>query len=88
MRGTISSVLEELKKRPAKGEITVLLGLHATADVKDAAGPSASIMSELQSVMAGQRVDEKAALKVVAGARGISKSEVYRELQVEKNRKK
>ena len=88
LRGTISSTLEDLKKRPAKGEITVLIGLHAAGDVKDSAPPSASIISELQSVMAGQRIDEKAALKVVARARGMSKSDVYRQLQVEKNRKK
>jgi hypothetical protein len=37
--------------------------------------------------MAGQRIDEKAALKLVARARGISKSDVYRQLQAEKNRK-
>jgi hypothetical protein len=44
-------------------------------------------MSEIQSVMAGQKVDERAALKIVARTRGVSKSEAYRLLQAEKNRK-
>lgn len=88
MRGTIATVLEDLKKRPAKGEITVLLGSHAAGEVKDSTPRAASVISELQAVMAGQRIDEKAALKVVARARGLSKSDVYRQLQVEKNRKK
>jgi 16S rRNA (cytidine1402-2'-O)-methyltransferase len=87
MRGTIGTTLEYLKKRPAKGEITVLIGLHAAGDTKESAPRAASIMSEIQSVMAGQRVDEKAALKIVARARGVSKSDAYRQLQVEKNRK-
>ena len=30
--------------------------------------------------MAGQRVDERAALKIVARARGVSKSDAYRRL--------
>ena len=37
LRGTISSTLEYLKKRRAKGEITVLIGLHAPGDSKDSA---------------------------------------------------
>jgi hypothetical protein len=37
--------------------------------------------------MAGSKVDERAALKIVARARGVSKSEAYRLLQVEKGRK-
>ena len=88
LRGTISTTLEYLKKRPAKGEITVLIGLHAAGDIKESAPRAASIISEIQAVMAGQRVDEKAALKIVARARGVSKSDAYRQLQVEKNRKK
>jgi 16S rRNA (cytidine1402-2'-O)-methyltransferase len=87
VRGTIGTTLEYLKKRPAKGEITVLIGLHAGGDTKASAPQSASIISEVQSVMAKQRIDEKAALKIVARAHGVSKSDIYRQLQVEKNRK-
>jgi 16S rRNA (cytidine1402-2'-O)-methyltransferase len=86
VRGTISTALEYLKKRPVKGEITVLMGLPAPGD-STANAPQPSIVSEVQALMAGQRIDEKAALKLVARARGISKSDVYRQLQAEKNRK-
>jgi hypothetical protein len=44
-------------------------------------------MSEIQGVMAGQRIDERAAWKSVARSRGVSKSEAYRLLQAEKSRK-
>ena len=87
LRGTISTTLEYLKKRPAKGEITVLIGLHAAGETKENAPRADSIISEIQAVMTRQRIDEKAALKIVARARGISKSDAYRQLQAEKNRK-
>jgi len=86
-RGTISATLEYLKRRPAKGEITVLIGLPSVEGAKDGAPRPASIISEIQAVMAGQRVDERAALKMVARSRGVSKSEAYRMLQAEKSRK-
>ena len=44
LRGTIGTTLEYLKKRPAKGEITVLIGLHAAAEASDGAPPAASII--------------------------------------------
>jgi 16S rRNA (cytidine1402-2'-O)-methyltransferase len=87
VRGTIGTALEYLKRRPVKGEITVLIGLHAVSDANTGAPQSASIISETQAVMAGRKVDERAALKIVARARGVSKSEAYRLLQAEKNRK-
>ena len=87
LRGTTSSTLEYLKKRPVKGEITVLIGLHALSEAPKGGARAGTLISEIQTVMAGNRVDEKAAMKIVARARGVSKSDVYRQLQVEKNRK-
>jgi 16S rRNA (cytidine1402-2'-O)-methyltransferase len=87
LRGTIGTTLEYLKRRPAKGEITVLIGLPVVPDDGTAAPPAASIISEIQAVMAGSKVDERAALKIVARTRGVSKSEAYRLLQAEKGRK-
>jgi 16S rRNA (cytidine1402-2'-O)-methyltransferase len=87
LRGPISSTIEYLKKRPAKGEITVLIGLHAEAEPSESGPPARSIISEIQLVMAERKIDERAALKIVARARGVPKSEAYRQLQAEKNRK-
>jgi 16S rRNA (cytidine1402-2'-O)-methyltransferase len=88
LRGTIGATLEHFKKVPTKGEITVLIGAHAVSDAHDGGAPAASIMTEIQTVMAGRKLDERAALKMVARARGVSKSEAYRLLQAEKSRKK
>jgi 16S rRNA (cytidine1402-2'-O)-methyltransferase len=87
IRGTISSTLAYLKRRPAKGEITVLIGPHTASDSNETAPVAASIISEVQAVMAERKVDKRAALKVVARNRGVSKSEAYRLLQLEENRK-
>jgi 16S rRNA (cytidine1402-2'-O)-methyltransferase len=86
VRGTLASAIQELQKKPVKGEITVLIGLHAAPDSETAAPSSASIQSEIDAVIAAQNIDERAALKLVAKARGVSKSEAYRLLQAEKGR--
>jgi 16S rRNA (cytidine1402-2'-O)-methyltransferase len=87
LRGTISSTREYLKKRPVKGEITLLIGLSSSPDAAEGAAHPASIRSEIDKVMAERGLDEKGALKVVARARGVPRSEAYRQLQMEKNRK-
>ncbi len=87
LRGTIASALESLKRRPVKGEITLMIGPHAESDAAEGAMPARSIISEMQAVMAARKVDERTALKIVARERGVSKSEAYRILQAEKSRR-
>ena len=83
LRGSASEVLVQLRKKPVKGEITVLVGPHAPPEEKTSS--EASIREELQQVMAQQGLDERAALKVVARRRGISRSAAYRLWQFEKS---
>lgn len=88
VRGTITTALEHLKKKPVKGEITVLIGPRSDSDGEKRAAPPASVLAEIESVMKERNVDERAALKVVARAHGVSKSDAYRWLQAEKSRRK
>ncbi len=82
LRGRAGEVLENLKSREAvKGEITLLIGKASEVDVATAAFGRQGIRERVQQIMAEEKVDEKAALKKVAKERGVSKSEVYRELQ-------
>ena len=83
LRGSVSEVLVQLRKKPVKGEITVLVGPHAPPEEKSSS--EASIREELQQVMAQQGLDERAALKVVARRRGVSRSAAYRLWQFEKS---
>ncbi|MGA8212858.1 MAG: 16S rRNA (cytidine(1402)-2'-O)-methyltransferase [Candidatus Sulfotelmatobacter sp.] len=82
LRGRAGEVLETLKTRDGvKGEITLLIGKADEADSHASAAPGMSVRQRVEQIVAEEKVDEKAALKKVAKERGISKSEVYRELQ-------
>jgi 16S rRNA (cytidine1402-2'-O)-methyltransferase len=82
LRGSASELLRRLKKKPVKGEITVLVAPQMAANER--AVGNGSIRRELQEVMSAQGLSERAALKAVARQRRISKSEAYRLLQAEK----
>jgi 16S rRNA (cytidine1402-2'-O)-methyltransferase len=78
IRGTAVEVLSRLRGTEPRGEITLLIGpgefRARPVTVKDAA-------TRLEEIMREQNMDEKAALKVLAKERGLSKSEAYREWQ-------
>lgn len=84
LRGTAGEIVESIRDREVKGEITILIG-KATSGVEP--HETIDLGARLQQIMRDQKVDEKAALKLLAKERGISKSEVYRELQRSSARK-
>jgi 16S rRNA (cytidine1402-2'-O)-methyltransferase len=90
LRGTVSGVLEHLRKKPVKGEITVLVGppSEIPAEPFADAAPDHSILKALKLVMAEKGLDERSALKVAARTLGLSRSEAYRQWQIEKSAKK
>jgi 16S rRNA (cytidine1402-2'-O)-methyltransferase len=82
LRGRAGELLETLKTRDGvKGEITLLIGKAEEMESRVAAAPGVSVRQRVEQIMAGEKVDEKVALKKVAKERGISKSDAYRELQ-------
>ncbi len=83
LRGSVSEVLIRLKKKPVKGEITVLVGAQRRRAAK--VPPGRALRKEMERLMAEHGLDERAALKAVARARGISRSEAYRQWQMEKS---
>ena len=84
LRGPASEVLQILKRKPIKGEITVLVGGAATPG-EESLIPVKPIGTQIQDLMERQGLDERAALKAVARARGIPRSEAYRQWQAEKS---
>ncbi len=83
-RGTVSALLERLKGKAIKGEMTLLVGAAAAAgEGRPAESP---IQAEIQTLMAERGLDERAAMKAAAKARGISRSQAYRLLQGEKTK--
>lgn len=81
LRGTAREVLEQLRGREVKGEITLIIAGYT----KDA-GPveKKKSLSQRMTELMQQGAEEKAALKNAAKEFGISKSEAYREWQRQK----
>ena len=84
IRGTAQEVLETARRRELKGEITLLVG---KAEIGGSSTVEKDLRIRLADLMREQKLDEKAALKVLAKEMGRSKSEVYRELQRNKPRR-
>jgi 16S rRNA (cytidine1402-2'-O)-methyltransferase len=78
VRGGASEVLRSFEERPGevKGEIVLLIGKGSGRAVT-----KVNAQQRLDEIMREQKLDEKAALKVLAREMGVSKSEVYREVQ-------
>ena len=80
LRGRADTVLEQLQQRgDIKGEITLLIG--KAEDVSQAHRPTQQIAQRVRELMRSGELEEKVALKQAAREFGLSKSEVYRELQ-------
>ena len=86
LRGTVAGVRATLAARTVRGEIVLLLA--PAPEEAAAADPKTSIRAEVAALMKAEGLAEKDALKRVARERGIGKSEAYRELQREQNRRR
>lgn len=79
LRGTVREVRLALSARErVRGEIVLLIEARSLAQPANVGG---SVMQQVSQLMEAEGLDEKDALKRVARERGVSKSEVYRELQ-------
>jgi 16S rRNA (cytidine1402-2'-O)-methyltransferase len=93
LRGTVAEVRSDLASRDRiRGEITLLIEVPARtsspAGTSDAANAHETIGARVNRMQSETGVDEKEALKRLARELGRSKSEVYRELQRERARKR
>jgi 16S rRNA (cytidine1402-2'-O)-methyltransferase len=81
-RGKLSEIEESLRERPAKGEITLLIGAG------DAAGGGADLSQGLaervEELMRQAKLDRKEALKLAAKERGLTRREAYERVLEEK----
>ncbi|HJQ25293.1 MAG TPA: 16S rRNA (cytidine(1402)-2'-O)-methyltransferase [Blastocatellia bacterium] len=85
IRGTLDEVSATVEPREVRGELVLLLGSlakDAAAGIKQATPHS--IAEEVAALVRDERLDQKAALKRVARARGLSKSAAYRQLLAER----
>jgi 16S rRNA (cytidine1402-2'-O)-methyltransferase len=85
LRGTAREVRSELAGRErVRGEIVLLIEAKPSAHPATVSG---NIAQQVSHLMASEGLDEKDALKRLARERGVSKSDLYRELQRERSKK-
>ena len=78
-RGTLGELKESLEKRPAKGEITLLIG-PADPAAGTVANPMQSLAERVEELIHQAKLDRKEALKLAAKERGMTRREAYDKL--------
>jgi 16S rRNA (cytidine1402-2'-O)-methyltransferase len=82
VRATAAEVLEDFKKRDeVRGEITLLVGRAEEPPHGVPAVTQKNARTRVRELIKTEKIDEKEAMKRVAKEMGVSKSDVYRELQ-------
>jgi 16S rRNA (cytidine1402-2'-O)-methyltransferase len=85
LRGAAGEVRRTLSDRDRiRGEIVLLIEATSSAHPANLGG---TVLQQVSQLMEAEGLDEKDALKRVARERGVSKSEVYRELQRQRSKK-
>jgi 16S rRNA (cytidine1402-2'-O)-methyltransferase len=75
-RGLLSEIEESLRERPAKGEITFLIGA-AVASAGAAVDLSQGLAERVEELIKQAKLDRKEALKLAAKERGLTRREAY-----------
>lgn len=86
-RGHIEDLVEAVRKKAPRGEITLLIGpadgqvIHLN-DNGNGAQATAPLSHRVEEIMKERNIDRKSALKVAARERGITRREAYKQLLV------
>jgi len=89
LRGHLQDLLEIIRKRPPRGEITLLVGppdgVPPHDNAESASAPDANalpIARRVEQLMRERNIDRKTALKQAARERGLTRREAYKQLLV------
>ena len=80
LRGKLSQLEESLAERPARGEITLVVGPPEASAVSGQADTSQSLSDRVEELIRQAKLDRKEALKLAAKERGISRRAAYDQL--------
>jgi 16S rRNA (cytidine1402-2'-O)-methyltransferase len=80
LRDKVDRLIEHVKARPPRGEITVLIGPPTEPPAAVLRATNISLSARVHELMREQGLDQKAALKLAAKERGLTKRDAYREL--------
>src|SRR5882757_7199754 len=79
-RGKLSELSRSLEERPARGEITLLIGPEAPADARTQANSTQSLADRVEELIRQAKLDRKDALKLAAKERGLTRRAAYDQL--------
>ena len=80
LRGDLAEILVRVQQQPVRGEITILIGPPLPADEKTPELCAAPLRERVEQIMSERQIDRKAALKLAARERGLTKREAYKQL--------
>jgi 16S rRNA (cytidine1402-2'-O)-methyltransferase len=82
-RGSLAELSASLAEKPARGEITLLIGPVPAEEKSAQRDTSQSLADRVEELMRQAKLDRKEALKLAAKERGITKRAAYHELHLE-----
>jgi 16S rRNA (cytidine1402-2'-O)-methyltransferase len=82
-RGLLSEISASLSERPARGEITLLIGSAAAEDRSALRDTAQSLAERVDELIRQAKLDRKEALKLAAKERGLTKRAAYKELHLD-----
>jgi len=82
LRGKLSEILASLEERPARGEITLILGPPSADEVRARGNSSQTLAARIEELMQQAKLDRKEALKLAAKERGLTRRAAYNQLVV------
>jgi 16S rRNA (cytidine1402-2'-O)-methyltransferase len=79
-RGKLSELAASLEERPAKGEMTLLIGPADPAELRTVSDSRQSLAERVEELIHQAKLDRKEALKLAAKERGLTRREAYGEM--------
>ncbi len=79
-RGKLSRIAASLEERPARGEITLLIGPAAASEARSHADSAQSLAARVEELMHQAKLDRRDALKLAAKERGLTRRAAYDEM--------
>ena len=88
-RGKLSELSDSLEERPARGEITLLIGPEDAADARTRSSSTQSLADRVEELIRQAKLDRKEALKLAAKELGLTRRDAYTQLvDAQENREK
>lgn len=82
-RGSLADLAASVAEKPARGEITLLIGPHSKEERSAQRDTSQSLTDRVDELIRQAKLDRKEALKLAAKERGLTRRAAYQELHLD-----